>query len=320
MEKEAHVRPVSSPESGNGAGDEHLEGLEARFKKEARRRQVDFASLKSGGFIKQRQKERFTVRLKVPGGRLPVERMKRIVEVAEKYGGEFVHLSVRQSVEIPYVHIEDFDVVVEELGEVGQEIASCGPRVRVPTACGGCEYNPNGLTDTQALALETCERYFGTETHHKFKITFSGCPIDCVHARQADLGFLGQVHPELVPELCTACGLCVKACDDDALRMENELPVRDESKCIKCGDCMKTCPFEAFVGEEVGHAIHVGGKGGKHPRKADLVAELYPNDKVNDLIESVLGWYKENGVKGERLGTTIDRMGLDRFRQEVIGE
>src|SRR3990172_5025237 len=95
---------------------------------------LNLAEMKSGGLIKQRQKDLFTVRLRVPGGRLSLEKMKKIVEVAEKYGADYVHLSVRQSVEIPYVNIKDIDNLRKELEEFGQKIASCRPRVRVPTA------------------------------------------------------------------------------------------------------------------------------------------------------------------------------------------
>ena len=46
---------------------------------------VDFNELKSGGFIKQNQKDLFTVRLRVPGGRLDIDRMAKIAVVAKKY-------------------------------------------------------------------------------------------------------------------------------------------------------------------------------------------------------------------------------------------
>src|SRR5512147_432658 len=114
---------------------------------------IDLKNLKAGGFIKERGKDLFTVRLRVPGGRMTVPRLKKIAATAEKYGGEFVHLSVRQSIELININFKDFDAVVADLGEGGQRVASCGARVRVPTACGGCEYNPNGLVDTQAAAL-----------------------------------------------------------------------------------------------------------------------------------------------------------------------
>src|SRR6185369_15216071 len=125
-------------------------------------------NLKAGGFIKERGKDLFTVRLRVPGGRMTVARLKQIAAVAEKYGQGYVHLSVRQSIELINVNFRDFDRVVAELGEEEQKVASCGARIRVPTACGGCEYNPNGLVDTQQSALAVDATLFGSDTgHHK---------------------------------------------------------------------------------------------------------------------------------------------------------
>src|SRR3989338_8856704 len=60
---------------------------------------IDFNELKSGGFIKQRQKDLFTARVRCPGGRIPVKKLKKIAEIAEKYGGEYVHLSFGQSLQ-----------------------------------------------------------------------------------------------------------------------------------------------------------------------------------------------------------------------------
>ncbi|MFQ5737214.1 MAG: sulfite reductase, partial [Thermodesulfobacteriota bacterium] len=95
---------------------------------------VNFNDLKSGGFIKQRQKDMFTVRLRCPGGRLSTEKLVKIAEIANRYSKEgVVHFSFRQSLEILYVDYKDFGAIVEELGKFGMKVASCGPRVRVPT-------------------------------------------------------------------------------------------------------------------------------------------------------------------------------------------
>ena len=279
--------------------------------------------LKAGGFIPQRQKGKITVRCKAPGGRVTSDRLERIAEVARRFGAGMVHLSVRQSPEIPYVDLADLEVVVRELAAAGQEIASCGKRFRVSTACGGCEYNPNGWTDTQRLAQEATAAFFGQETPHKFKTCFSGCVRDCVKARGTDLGFQAMVEPELKPERCTGCTLCVRACDDDALRMgEDGLPVRDLSKCISCGDCIKVCAFEALVARRVGHAVYVGGKHGKHPHVAYPVAEFVSDEQVPEVIRVTMAWYREQGLPAERIGNTLDRVGIDSYRgalSEVVG-
>ena len=45
--------------------------------------QIDYATLKKGGFMKQKQKDNFSLRLAVVGGTLTSENLKKIAEVAE---------------------------------------------------------------------------------------------------------------------------------------------------------------------------------------------------------------------------------------------
>ena len=47
---------------------------------------VDYATLKKGGFMRQKQKNNFSLRLAVVGGNLTAENLKIIAEVADKYG------------------------------------------------------------------------------------------------------------------------------------------------------------------------------------------------------------------------------------------
>lgn len=296
-----------------------LEGLKADLKKEARRAKLNFDELKSGGFIKQVQKDLFTVRLRCPGGRVTSDRLRVAAEIADRYGRGEVHVSVRQSIEVPYVSYEHFDAVAEALKAANWSVASCGPRVRVPTACAGCTYNPNGLMDTQSICAEVDRRYFGTPTgHHKFKISFSGCPIDCFRTREMDLGFQGMAEPRLVEDLCTGCELCVRNCEDHALKMENGLPVRDPDRCNGCGDCIKVCPMDAMVAARKGWLVRVGGKHGKHPIFAYEVASYVSDEEVYSLIERTLEWYRTNGEGRERIGATIIRVGLKKYLDEVV--
>ena len=282
---------------------------------------VDFENLKTGGFIKERGKDLFTVRLRVPGGRLDVGRMKHIAEVAEKYGVESIHLSVRQSVELTHVNYRDFDGMVHDLEAKGVKVASCGARVRVPTACGGCAYNPNGLMDTQASAVEVDQSLFGTATgHHKFKISFSGCPIDCFKSYLNDVGFQGAAYPVLDRAGCIGCGLCAKSCHEGALEMgADQRPVFDSDKCIYCGDCIKACPTEAWTAEKSGYVVRVGGKGGHNPMLGTVFALFLPSDRVVEFIGEVLAWYQEKG-KGlgrTRIATVLNNEGADSLLEHL---
>lgn len=293
--------------------------MDAEMRRESRRLKMDFEVLKSGGFIKQTQKDLFTVRLRCPGGKLTSQKLRKAAELADKYGRGEVHTSFRQSIEIPYVHHQYFDTISDELKEIGWSVASCGPRIRVPTACAGCTYNPNGITDTQTMCLEVDRRYFGTATgHHKFKVSFSGCPIDCSRTREMDLGFQGIVEPELIEDLCNACGLCISACDEKALTLVDRLPVRDVSRCIYCGDCIKVCPVSAMVARRQGWLARVGGKHGRHPIYAYEIAQFLSDEECLSLVEKTVEWYQAKAEGRERIGAAIGRLGLQGYIDEVV--
>lgn len=279
---------------------------------------VDFNDLKSGGFIKQRQKDLFTVRLRCPGGKLTTEKLLEISKIAHKYSKKgVVHFSFRQSLEILYVDYKEFNAVVAELEKIGQKVASCGPRVRVPTACGGCEYNPNGLTDTQKMAEMVDKTFFGTPTPHKFKTSFSGCPIDCARTKEMDFGFQGVVDPTWEEEPCTGCTICSEACKEDAIAADPDTgkPIFDPKKCIFCGDCIRACPTEAWKPKRYGHIVRIGGKHGRHPMEAVQVCDFLPDEKVAEAIKMTIDWYNANGKRGERIGNTLKRVGLENYQK-----
>jgi ferredoxin len=45
---------------------------------------------------------------------------------------------------------------------------------------------------------------------------------------------------------CIACGICVRTCPVDAIKIDNNLARIDHSKCITCGLCVKKCPTNAI--------------------------------------------------------------------------
>ncbi len=98
---------------------------------------VDYAALKAGGFMRQKQKDHFSLRLRVVGGTVTVEQLEAIAAVARKYGQDYVHLTSRQGVEIPFIRLQDIEEVKEALAEGNVQPGVCGPRVRTVTACQG---------------------------------------------------------------------------------------------------------------------------------------------------------------------------------------
>jgi ferredoxin len=46
-------------------------------------------------------------------------------------------------------------------------------------------------------------------------------------------------------EKCTGCGVCVDACPQDAISL-NDVAEIDAEKCTDCGTCVEECPNEAL--------------------------------------------------------------------------
>jgi len=129
------------------------------MKQEKNTRLLTAEELKSGGFIPQRQKDLVAVRCRAPGGRLTADKLRKLADVAEKYGDGTVHLSARMSPEILYVNMKDIAAIVEELGSLwASPIATCGSRVRVPTACGGCGCGRTTVSGDTGAVLDPARR------------------------------------------------------------------------------------------------------------------------------------------------------------------
>jgi ferredoxin len=53
--------------------------------------------------------------------------------------------------------------------------------------------------------------------------------------------------PKVVPEKCTACGICIGICPSGAITMENEKAFVNNDLCKNCNVCIKACPEEAII-------------------------------------------------------------------------
>lgn len=158
---------------------------------------IDYAALKKGGFMRQKQKGFFSLRIQVVGGNLTAENIKAVADVAEKYGKGYVHMTSRQGIEIPFINFEDIEEVRAKLADGGVKPGVCGPRVRTVTACQGSEICPSGCIDTYSLAKKLDEHYFGRELPHKFKFGVTGCQNNCLKAEENDIGVKGGMEVSL---------------------------------------------------------------------------------------------------------------------------
>lgn len=279
--------------------------------------QADYAALKKGGFMRQKQKGYFSLRLQVVGGNLTAENIKKISEVAEKYGHGYVHLTSRQGVEIPFINFDDIEEVKAELAKGGCKPGVCGPRVRTVTACQGEGVCPSGNIDTLKIATELDMRYFGRELPHKFKFGVTGCQNNCLKAEENDLGIKGALDVAWVEEKCIHCGVCEKACRTGALSSQDGKIILDEAKCNYCGRCVKSCPTDAWEGESA-YQVSFGGLFGNTINKGDAFLPLIKSEEqLYRVTDAAIQFFADHAKPGERFKFTIDRIGWDEFKKAM---
>lgn len=277
--------------------------------------QIDYAALKKGGFMRQKQKGYFSLRLQVVGGDLTAENIRKVAEVAEKYGHGYVHLTSRQGVEIPFIRFEDIEEVKAELAKGGCKPGVCGPRVRTVTACQGNRVCPSGNIDTLKVAQELDERYFGRELPHKFKFGVTGCQNNCLKAEENDLGIKGALDVNWVEDKCIHCGVCEKACRTGALSEKDGKIVLNADKCNYCGRCVKSCPTDAWEGESA-YLVSFGGLFGNTINKGDTFLPLIKSEEqLYRVTDAAIQFFADHAKAGERFKFTLDRVGWDEFKK-----
>lgn len=279
--------------------------------------EVDYGTLKKGGFMRQVQKNNFSLRLGVVGGTVTAEQLAAVTEVANRYGHGYIHLTSRQGIEIPFIKLEDIDKVKEELSKGGIAPGVCGPRVRTVTACQGSTVCPNGCIDTQALAKELSDRYFGRELPHKFKFGVTGCQNNCLKAEENDLGIKGALRVSWKEESCIGCGVCEKTCREGAIKITDGIVTIDQDKCNYCGRCVFACPSDSFERTE-GYIVSFGGLFGNRINKGEVVIPfIEDHDTLIRVCDAAIDFFRDNAKAGERFKYTIERIGQDKF-EEVI--
>ncbi|MBT3291070.1 MAG: 4Fe-4S binding protein [Victivallales bacterium] len=273
------------------------------------------------GIVKQRNPDLCALRLKAIGGDLTTEQLRTIVGVAERYGEGKVHVSTRQGMEIHGVEKARAEEAIAQLAAGGVPMGAGGNRVRVICACPGETWCRYGAINTKDLAAALDREHFASDTPYKVKMNVTGCPNNCGKARENDIGMMGVTVPAWSKSKCTDCGKCIPLCPTEAIRKVGDDYVCDDKLCINCSVCPTLCPAGAWEPATTGIRVLAGGTMGKKPRLGTVVADLLQDpEEALALVRKIVAVYRAEGRPKERLGHTMDRIGLEEFNRRVAAE
>lgn len=146
------------------------------------------ANIPAKGAIVQRDLETFGIHPHIPGGFASPALLRKIADVAEKYGAQYVKLTGAQRIILIGIREEDLDAAWAEFDDTKKAV---GLTVRSIQICPGTRACKRALQDSPGLGLALDEKYYGTPAPAKFKMAVSGCSNCCADSWLKDLGFFG---------------------------------------------------------------------------------------------------------------------------------
>jgi sulfite reductase alpha subunit len=189
---------------------------------------------------------------------------------------------------------------------------------------------------------------------YKFKIKFSGCPNDCVAAiARSDLAVIGNWKDDIRIDQAAVKSYIngefpanggahagrdwgkfsikkevLDLCPTNCMWMEGDELKIDNAECTRCMHCINVMPRALRPGVQTGASILMGAKAPilDGAQIATLIVPFIemnpPEDGVSggfenltEIIENAWDWWMEHGKNRERIGESMQRVGLPTFLQ-----
>ncbi|SHH93461.1 nitrite reductase [Clostridium grantii] len=100
-----------------------------------------------------------------------------------------------------------------------------------------------------------------------------------------------------------------------------EMPCRTKIGVAGCRNACSSIHSKdiGIIGDKSGLMVTVGGSAGFNPRLADTIASDLTDEEALNLVDKIFEYYKENAEMGEKLGFFIERIGVEVFKNAVLG-
>ncbi|UCH74075.1 MAG: dissimilatory-type sulfite reductase subunit alpha [Rhodospirillales bacterium] len=292
-------------------------------------------------------KEFHTLRVQPPSGmHYSTNLLRKMCDVWEKHGSGLIALH-GQSGDIMFqgATTENVQKAFDELNseDIGLDLGGAGPALRTSVACVGharCEQSCyDEVKAHRRIINEFLDEMHRPALPYKFKFKFSGCPNDCSNAiHRSDFAVIGTWKDDMkvdqdevkafvkkngrkhmidqVISMCPTRALSLN--DDDTLEVDNK-------SCVRCMHCLNVMTKALSPGDERGATILIGGK--RSLKIGDLMGTVVvpffkletdeDYEALTELAETVIDFFAENALEHERVGETIDRIGLANFLEAI---
>ncbi|MCU9837902.1 MULTISPECIES: dissimilatory-type sulfite reductase subunit alpha [Ruegeria] len=290
-------------------------------------------------------KEFHTLRVMPPAGfHYSTDILRKLCDIWERHGSGLIAFH-GQSGDIMFqgCTTENTQKAFDELNQIGFDLGGAGPALRTAMSCVGHARCEQSCFD-EVRAHRTIINSLLDEMHrpalpYKFKFKFSGCANDCVNAiHRADFAVIGtwrddiKIDQEKVKEhvkekgrkytIDTVVSMCptraISLNDDDTLEIDNR-------SCVRCMHCINVMTKALSPGDDRGISIMIGGK--RALKIGDLMGIMVVPfmkletdedfEKLEEFAQNVVEFFADNALEHERIGETIDRIGLPAFLEAL---
>ena len=291
-------------------------------------------------------KEFHTFRVQpAPGLHYNTKMLREVCDIWEKHGSGLITMHGQTgNIQLQGIEQDKTQECFDELNQAGWDLGGAGATVRTAASCVGPARCEQACFDNLKVLEKVLKNYAGMthrpEFNYKLKFKFSACPNDCANAiMRADVALIGtwrdsiQIEQEYVKEWMDEYG-------EDALfdQVVNMCPTKaishkigtstieiDNKNCVRCMHCINVIPKALSPGKERGASLLMGGKNTLKVG-VNLGSMMIPFMKLDtdeeveefiELMDEVFDWWDENGLDHERVGETIERVGMKQFLEAV---
>jgi dissimilatory sulfite reductase (desulfoviridin) alpha/beta subunit len=263
--------------------------------------------------LEEKETDKVILRIRAICGEVTSNQLRKIADIAEKYGHGFVHFVVRGSPEIPGIDKGQLEGIRKELQDVNVQILDKG--IDNLQSCFG-DYCTESNVNPQSLLKRIEQRVEELDLNNlNIRVSATGCPNSCGIAQLNDIGFMGIVEPEIDTAKCNGCALCLPVCKTKAIKIKDGVAVIDKEECKYCAQCVVICPFDAIIEKKKGFAVFVGGQEGEDTRLGQVIAEFLSEEEAFQVAERCLRIVKD---KKANVATIIDEAGVEEFKEMLI--